>query len=802
MIDTIHQQNLKSLLNSVESTIDTCIRYTFTDKHGKELLDAMNSSLSSISSHFEEIGNYSADVLKATSSPNAEILPAYIIHFIWMEDAKSYLILWRDVIFQYQKSLVLKSNGDISASVMDTFVNNTHKTIVSASEELKQRLENEISSLVIDTASLSNNINDWKKRNLPWETYKKQFGQIRKQGDELLKDAKALLDVVDIYQTIQRQVEQNLGACQSQLEQLNVLAQESIQYIKENTEEKPGKIAIHFEDLESKIETPNYLKILNDNIDAQIELLPGNIRTALGTQGGTLLYQDINYKRKSQQWLDAEILPLVYEVWELDTQVVYSFKMALINIRNRAVLLSNDLKEGKEVEIDSNEFSNPIISFLQKGESWKGELRRLIQLIFERLRTEFLLSEIYNDKKEFLPVTLQSTINQFRLNENPLVLNIKTWIEKQWNAFQNFISSVEQEESLSISEKLVRYIQSKKTNNNNQQYSGIFLTKGYVGKSFWIGRENDLQRFSHIVDQWKLGYRGAVILSGQRFSGKSLFGGYVSSAHFHNKTIQIIPNSVLKLKGRSMQTTYDLGAALEFVRKHTINSQMLIWIDDLEKWNDPNITLSQNVRALNSAIDNFGNRMFFMVSMGNWTMSFLDKTHEILKVFQAEINLDRMSAEEIKQAILIRHGATHKTLINEEEEELSPQDFQKIINRIFRATDGNIGEVLNQWANGIFNVDEERVSFKNSINYSFPDFINADNALLLSALMMEKRSNEYRLRKLFGPSFKEKYQHLIQRMISVGILKRHLNGWLEINELVVNDVGRLLEEKHYLKFNR
>ena len=67
---------------------------------------------------------------------------------------------------------------------------------------------------------------------------------------------------------------------------------------------------------------------------------------------------------------------------------------------------------------------------------------------------------------------------------------------------------------------------------------------------------------------------------------------------------------------------------------------------------------------------------------------------------------------------------------------------------------------------------------------------------------MEKRTNEYRLRKLFGSPFKEKYQHLIQRLISVGMLTRHMDGWLEINEFAVNEVGKLLERKQYLKFHR
>jgi hypothetical protein len=67
--------------------------------------------------------------------------------------------------------------------------------------------------------------------------------------------------------------------------------------------------------------------------------------------------------------------------------------------------------------------------------------------------------------------------------------------------------------------------------------------------------------------------------------------------------------------------------------------------------------------------------------------------------------------------------------------------------------------------------------------------------------MMEKRTNEYRLSKLFGKAFKDKYINIVQRLISVGLLVRHLDGWLEINECVVNEVGRALEREQYLKFN-
>ena len=84
---------------------------------------------------------------------------------------------------------------------------------------------------------------------------------------------------------------------------------------------------------------------------------------------------------------------------------------------------------------------------------------------------------------------------------------------------------------------------------------------------------------------------------------------------------------------------------------------------------------------------------------------------------------------------------------------------------------------------------------------SLPDLLNPDAAVLLAALTLERRSNEYRLRKMFGPAFKDKYSNLLQRLIGIGVLQRHVDGWLEINEAVVNEVGRMLERKKYLTFS-
>ena len=184
--------------------------------------------------------------------------------------------------------------------------------------------------------------------------------------------------------------------------------------------------------------------------------------------------------------------------------------------------------------------------------------------------------------------------------------------------------------------------------------------------------------------------------------------------------------------------------------------------------------------------------------MSNWARNHFNKMHKLDRVFQAEINLDIMHPDDVHDAILIRHGATHKLLVDKEGHEISSQQLKKLTTHIYRQTGGNIGEALHEWAGAIKLTDDDKVMFVQKQPHGLPEFLNSDIGILLALTMRERRTNEYRLRKMFGPPFKEKYKYLVQRLISTGLFQRKIDGWLEVNDLVVNDVGKQLEKEHYL----
>ncbi|MCB0583992.1 MAG: hypothetical protein KDD06_01485, partial [Phaeodactylibacter sp.] len=238
----------------------------------------------------------------------------------------------------------------------------------------------------------------------------------------------------------------------------------------------------------------------------------------------------------------------------------------------------------------------------------------------------------------------------------------------------------------------------------------------------------------------------------------------------------------------------------EFIRKNTLNQRPLVWLDDLELWWSPSIPLNQNVRVLRRYIDAYSSNIFFLVSLSNGLAGYLQQLHNVGSLFQAELNMDFMSADSVREAILIRHGATHKALLNEQFQEASPQQFNRLAARVHRAAEGNIGEALLHWALSIHKNDDDSAFIHPLPEYALPDFLNPDTAVLLCAIIMQKRTNEYHLRKLMGPPFSEKYVNILRRLLSVGLLSRHPNGWLEVNEVAANAVGALLESKDYIKY--
>jgi hypothetical protein len=722
-----------------------------------------------------------------------------ITHYLFMPQLKAVLILWRDILFETQKAQIKLLDSKITQAQFDKYKSIANENVTAAAESLEHYCATQ-RALITKNSTEKKILENWEKQDFPWEVYKKQFKSISEQSLDLNEKYNTLEVNSKGFLTIHTLIEDNITVCKQKIEEKEHLVQKVIDFIDENMELKFGKIANFVKNAELQIEHQEFQVPFSTAFQEHLKILGDRVAVPVGVEEGLISMKDVNFRRDARFWIESEILPLLYEAWEIMEYISDSLKMALVNIHNRTTLLSNEEKEGQVKSIEKDEIITPLNLFLEKTAVWTADLNKLFSLINNRIDQTFLLSSVYNLNENFLFVRLQSTINQFKFKQNKLFTQAETFFNRLTGRIQDFKTTVEQENALSTSEKVVRYIETHQTNEDNHEYSSIFLTKGYIGESFWVERKLKMQHIETIVQQWNKGFRGSIVLHGKRFSGKSLFGEMVALRYFRNSFIRLSPTGLINLEGRKFQADYNLEDALEFIKKHGGNDKYLVWIDDIELWTSTKFSISENIRTLKKYIDNHSNRIFFMVSMSNWLRAHLNKIYALDKVFQATFNLDKMDLEEMQRAIIIRHGATHQMLLNSKNESIAPNEFSKIATKICRTANGNIGEALNLWALCTEKVNEEQVKHIFKPGTSMPNFLSPDTSIVLSAIMMEKRTNEYRLRRLFGEPFNEKYRNIVQRLISVGLLKRHIDNQLEINELVVNEVGQLLADEGYLIF--
>ncbi len=715
-------------------------------------------------------------------------MPYQIVTFIWAEQAKLFLLLLRDSLFEQQKAALLQRDGLVTIEDLQLLWQQTTEILQKALLQLQQKTQRSLQPH--DDAKRAKR---WKHQHNPWPTYKKQLRTVVEQAESLRRDQLTLDALQEAIEEIEELVEYTITHCFKDLKSNNDTIDTVIHLII-NSDQKPSRKLATIHETTGKIRSTTYISAFKERLDFLLAPFNIKIEPVITIEQGLLKQRPFAPRKNIVEWFESEIYPLLYEVWEITDQGTTGLRMILLNMTNRLDILQKERPD--TIFDDSTALIKPLQTF-QKDLSLLGEgISNLITLINKRVARELKVSCLFEPNKHFLPISLQSSLNRRIWNDkNGILARGQRWVSEKRTIVEHYWQQFRNNKELSVSEKIARCIQSRQGDSENRHYTNIFLTKGYVGESFMVGREVEFERFGRLVNNWKAGFRGSILLIGDRFSGKTVFGEIVARRFFANNFHSIAPNTPLTIQGRKMQTSYNLEEALDFVCKHSINTKPMLWLDDLEVWWSHKIPFYQNMHHLMECIDAYSNRIFFVVATNSKAKQQLSNYSHTERIFQAEINLNLLPKKAVQQAIAIRHGATQKKLVNDKGEQLSPKAFNTLINRIYKNSAGNIGEALLHWANATYYVDENTVQHRKEAYKTLPSFLNEDSSLILGLLLRHKRANEYLIRHLLGAKpFELRYGTVVRRLLTVGILRRQLDGFIEIENTIVNDLKQLLDE--------
>lgn len=725
-----------------------------------------------------------------------------VTHFVWAERAKHFMVLYRNVQLQLQTAHLMVADGEAQPGVVAQLHERSRNTLAAALEEWETEVAKTRRQLESDEQYRRKAMAEWKLQHNPWPGYRTQLAEVAEQTEALAEEFSVLSDQVNMFANIRKLLHDSILASTTVITEAEKKAESIAKFIVKSENEEnvsPSQIAALLDEYIADAKPPEQIHDYTNELNAQIARIVENVRVTVGADHGVMQYKDVNFRRATDQWISSEVLPQLYELWELNQQVAGGLDVAVNNVRNRSLLIAKEVREGgTKVDYEIEDLGQPFQDFLERVRNSQPVYDKIKSGLVNLIDTDLKLVSVYRPVPGFLPLPMQTGLNEFTRRQGRWLTPVKEWLGATFQGFERWRGDAAREDRMSISEKVVRAIEQRKITGGNEAYTNIVMTKGYIGESFLVGREAETAQMKRLVANWRQGYRGAVMLTGRRLSGRSLFGEMISNRIFPNNVIRLVPHGVISVEGRRMHTTGHLSEALAFVQKHTIQTRPMIWIDDLECWWDNKTSLAENVEALAEHIDHCSAKIFYLVSTTNAVYAHLNRFRGLDRVFQSEVNLDDFSLEDMQHAIRIRHGATHKKLVNEDGEALSETTFDRLVKRLHRSCDGNVGDTLNRWAYMMEYCDEDSVTASKTRRYRLPAFVNTDTGLLLTTIFLERRTNDYHLRKLFGPSYDLRYRSVLQRLLRVGLLTRSNDGWLSIRDSIVTDVGRALENNGYL----
>ncbi|MGC1514051.1 MAG: hypothetical protein WA810_00625 [Maribacter sp.] len=429
-----------------------------------------------------------------------------------------------------------------------------------------------------------------------------------------------------------------------------------------------------------------------------------------------------------------------------------------------------------------------------------GLQQKLSQTISNKLKSEFKATTIY-DRQEFLEVSLQNSITQYTAETND---RFTDWAGR----LKNFFGSVNTAYDRVISEKpedlleiATECIFHRMLKEENAQYDSLFLNKNFLGEHFLTPRTNEEAIFEKCLKHWDNGFHKSILIVGDNLSGKTTFINKAVKKSLRKEVLFVMPNSSISYRGRKFKTTKEVKEVKEVLReikKSSYNSKPIVVIDHLEFWHDQEFTLLDNVRAIIKFIESESDAILVVISVSSLMQTHLDKRLPFSSSFSTHIDLNYSTTPEIFEAVRLRHGASHRKLVDEKEEQISPLQFERLVQRLAKRCDNNLGEVLQAWTYGTNLASDNMILYDESSLY-FPDFFTNEEAILVKYALLYRTIDERTLKGFLGKRYGSGYESGLKRLSNTKVFVRDASGFLSLNPVIFNEAKKILNYRGIFK---
>jgi len=307
-------------------------------------------------------------------------------------------------------------------------------------------------------------------------------------------------------------------------------------------------------------------------------------------------------------------------------------------------------------------------------------------------------------------------------------------------------------------------------------YRQLFTGKQLTNTTIIRNRERELKMMAEATEQLKKRSGGAILVTGEILSGKSLFCEKSAHDFFQGKVFRINPPiggstkvaEFIRLFREQTKTRYK-GTIMD-----TLPQGSVLIFNDLELWWERNLVNGTAVlNRIGRMIDKYGKDYFFILNCNIHTLNFLTRVPEWYEKLITTIHLSPFSFDKLRQTILARHysGGLHFSYDNYSENELPQNRSDKLFRRILDISEGNIGMALQLWISNISDIQGEQLVLTEPITKKMPTLTDADKLLLISQFVFHKHISFAKLARIYPYGKTDRLKETILGLVRSGILQ-------------------------------
>ncbi|HEY9114076.1 MAG TPA: hypothetical protein VIN10_05210 [Bacteroidales bacterium] len=532
---------------------------------------------------------------------------------------------------------------------------------------------------------------------------------------------------------------------------------------------------------------------------------------------------NVPLRKITRFYIDSRFLGPTHDELENISQ---SLKSSIFLTQDLLSLTRFNLDNIPEDLPDKMQVISPIINDtcqkIKKEEENISQISESINKLFEKN-----LQEVFNQLSAYkIPATVAEYSQFIREHQGKKVL--KT-VDTYFDNLKNFVNRTSAKLLYSRSEGILlakKILESENMNSVNQKildlveqvnpkkkvvdllpqyYKNLFSGRSNISEDFWVKRPKDEELFKTAVRRYQLGYKGGIMLLGDRNSGKSAFCSNIAKKLFKKDKVHHIyplPNGsssaddfMAELR-KAINETGDIEEIMATLPQGTV-----FIIHDLELWWERSNLGWDVVKLLSKIINEYSSKILFVVNMNNYAFELMNKIVNLQNEFISVITLMPFDSKELQEMIIRRHRSSGMKfiLVKKHENDMSAIQMASLFNKYFDYSEGNPGSALKAWMGNISKVSADTLHI---VPPHIPDSrILADMdenwKIVLVQIILHKWMTKEKIKKIFNLD-EEKAQNVISSLLRTGLVNKRNEDIYTLNTYISSQLIRVFKKEGLL----